>query len=275
MKVSGTFILHCISHTGLNTHAPGMYTGEVIRKIILGVAILVMLAVSAVFAAATYNGRLEPPTLTANFVDVQQVRRITKFRSCAGHTTTPKDGRETKRSMKHYFILHPEYHQENTVKIYAPYDGQIALLFGNEEIWVAPERGFVPSVLPINQWMFSLTHVKPAEGLKRGDKVRAGELIGYGTFSVSEPGSPSFDAVYGKMSVPPKKIDNWSSPFGGLDSVFNHMSPALLAQYEQRGITRQNIILTKEQRDADPCAYRDGGPYFEPKNGSNESVELK
>lgn len=246
-----------------------------IRKILLGIGALSLFAILVVIGSIKYNESLEPPQIFANLVDLNKVRQITKFRSCAGHTTVPQHGREMKRNMKHYFTLYPQYHKENLVQIYAPYNGYIALIFGDEEIWIAPERKSVLNILPINQWMFSVTHVKPKEGLKMWDKVKAGELIGYGTFSVSEPGYPSFDAVYGTMSIPPKKIDNWNSPFGDLDSIFNHMSKEVLAQYQQKGVTPENIIISKEERDNDPCVYRDGGPYFAPKNSSNESVELK
>lgn len=245
------------------------------RKILLGVGILVLFSVSVVFALIKYNESLEPPQLATNFIDLNKVKSITKYRSCAGHTTVPQDEREMKRNMKHYVNLYPEHQKENFVEIYAPYDGYIALLFGNEEIWIAPEKKSVLNILPINQWMFSVTHVKPKNGLKMGDKVRAGELIGYGTFSVSEKGFPSFDVVYGKISIPPKKVDNWPSPYSDLDSIFNHMSKDILAQYEQKGVTRKNIIISKEERDSDPCVYRDGGPYFVPKDGPSESVELK
>lgn len=245
------------------------------RKILLGALILIFLTGLVAFASIKYNESLPPPQIVANFIDLNKVRQITKFRSCSGHTTVPQDGREMKRNMKHYVILYPQYHQENVVEIYAPYDGYIALLFGKEEIWIAPERKSWLNLLPINQWMFSLTHVKPREGLKMGDKVKAGEVVGYGTFSVSEPGSPSFDAVYGTMSIPPKKVDNWPSPFGDLDSIFNHMSPEVLDQYKRKGVTQENVIISEQARDNDPCVYRDGGPYFEHKNGPSESVDLK
>lgn len=245
-----------------------------IRKILIGAGILALLIVAVIFISIKYNENLDPPQLVANFVDLNKVRKITKFRSCAGHTTVPQDGREMKRNMKHYIILYPENHKENFVQVFAPYDGYIALLFGTEEIWIAPERQSILNILPINQWMFSLTHVKPKEGLKMGDKVNAGELIGYGTFSVSEPGSPSFDVVYGTISVPPKKVDNWPSPYGNLDSIFNHMSKEVLALYEQKGVTRENIIISKEERDNNPCTYRDKGPYFE-HGDPNDEMGLK
>lgn len=251
-----------------------VYTGMVMRKLLLGVGILFLLSVSVLFASIKYNESLEPPQLVVNFVDINKVRRISKFRSCAGHTTVPQDGREMKRNMKHYITLYPEYNKENFVEIYAPYDGYIALVFGEEEIWIAPKRRSLLNILPVNQWMFSVTHVKPKEGLKWGDKVKAGELIGYGTFLLNEPGTPSFDAVYGKMSIPPKKVDNWPSPYGDLDSTFNHTSAEVLAQYEQKGLTLENLIMSKDERDRKPCTYRDAGPYFE-NEGSDDWVELK
>ena len=246
------------------------------KKILLGIGILVLAAVAWVFASSKYNASLEPPQLVANFVDLDQVSKITKFRSCAGHATVPRDGRETKRNMKHYITLHPEYKKENAVEVFSPYDGHIALIM-KDEIWVAPGKKSLLSLLPLNRWMFSVIHVLPKEGLGMGEKVKAGELIGYGTFLEYPEFDPSFDVIYGTMQIPPKKVENWSSPYGDLDSVFNHMSAEVLAEYEQKGVTQQNIILSKEQRDNDPCNYRDGGPYFAPKVISNndEPVELK
>ena len=251
-----------------------VYTGKVIGKILLGFGTLVLFTGAFSFASIKYNESMEPPQLMVNFVDLNKVSRISKFRSCAGHTTVPKDGREMKRNMKHYIGLYPEYQKENFVEIYAPYDGYIALIL-NEEIWIAPERKSLLSILPINLWMFSVEHVKPREGMRIGNKVKAGEVIGYGTFLMSEPGYATFDAVYGTMSIPPKKVDNYNSPFGDLDSIFNHMSEEVIAEYEQKGVTRENIIVSKEERDNDPCVYRDGGPYFGDKVASNEWVELK
>ncbi len=230
--------------------------------------------VSVAFALIQYNESLEPPQLTANFVDLDKVWKISKFRSCAGHTTIPQDGRELKRNMKHYITLHPEHRKENFVEVYSPYNGHIALIL-KEEIWVAPGTKSLLNILPFNRWMFSVIHVKPRDGLSMGDKVSAGELIGYGTFLQFPESDAAFDAVYGKMNIPPKKVDNWSSPYGDLDSPFNHLSAGALAEYEQKGVTRKNIILSAEERDKDPCVYRDGGPYFGHKIISDDWVDLQ
>ena len=241
-------------------------------KILIGVPVLIIGLITLIFASIKYNESLDPPELVANFVDINKVSKISKFRSCTGHTTIPQDGKEMKRNMKHYITLYLEYKKENVVEVYAPYDGYIALIL-NEEIWVAPVRKSLLNILPINQWMFNVIHVKPKEGLAVGSQVKAGELIGFGTFLQYPEFDPGLDEVYGMMHIPPKKIDNWNSPYGKLHSIFNHMSKEVLAEYEQKGVTQKNIIISQEERDRDPCVYRDGGPYFE-NSGSSDWVEL-
>lgn len=239
-----------------------------VKKILLGIGILILLGVSAFFLSITINGYQSPPKLIANFIDLKKVRQISKYRSCVGHTTVPQDGREMKRNMKHYIEVYPEYRQEETVEIYSPYDGFISVLRADMadrlegEIWIAPDRGILSIMPPFNLWMFSFEHVQPRRGLKIGDKVKAGELIGYASFLVKERTSPTFDAIYGTLGLPMKTLDNWNSPFGNLDSIFDHMSDEVLVQYQEKGITRENIIFSKEERDQNPCAYMDQGPYF-------------
>ncbi len=77
------------------------------------------------------------------------------------------------------------------------------------------------------------------------------------------------------MGLPMKTLDNWNSPFGNLDSIFNHMSDEVLAQYEKRGMTKEKIIVSKEERDQNPCVYMDQGPYFNNSDDPSNWVELK
>lgn len=81
-----------------------------------------------------------------------------------------------------------------------------------------------------------------------GDEVKAGELLGYA--ALSEERGDSFDVIFGKMSMIPKKIDNWTAPFADLDSVFNHMSEEVFAQYQKKGISsKEDLVISKEERD--------------------------
>lgn len=250
-----------------------------LKIIFICIGVLILLIIVGGFVALQINQSTPPPKLVANFMDINKIRQISKYRSCFGHTVVPQDGREMKRNMKHYIEVYPELRKEETVEIYSPYDGYISLIRADMkdklegEIWIS--AGEMIPLVPLNLWMFSFEHVQPRKGLKTGDKVKAGELIGYASFLVVERSDPTFDVIYGKMGLPMKTLDNWNSPFGDLDSIFDHMSDEVLAQFEKRGITRKNIILSKEERDNKPCTYRGDGPYFDNSDDPSNWTELK
>lgn len=234
-----------------------------VLKIIGGAIIVLVLGVFAFYVLAQ---KAPPPQIVANFTELDKIEKISKYRSCAGHTTVPQDEREMKRSMKHYFLVKPEYLGDDTVAIYSPYDGFVASIRQDRaeglegEIWIAPKNIF--AVLPpVGRWSFSVQHINIREGLKRGSEVKAGELIGYA--AVAGGNRNTFDVVYAKGALTPKRIDNWLGPFTDLDSVFNQMSEKVFAQYQEKGITaKEKLIINKEERDQNPCAYKDNGPYF-------------
>ncbi|MDO8585272.1 MAG: hypothetical protein Q7R85_04125 [bacterium] len=234
-----------------------------ILKIIGALILFLLLGMLLLFIAAR---KASPPQIVANFTELDKIEKISKYRSCAGHTTVPQDEREMRRSMKHYFSVKPEYLGGNTVNIYAPYDGFVAVTREDRadglegEIWIVPNDIYV-MLPPIWRWSFSVQHINIREGLKRGSEVRAGELIGYA--AVAGGNRNTFDVVYAKGSPIPKRIDNWMGPFSDLDSVFNHMSEDVFAQYQARGIeSKEDFLITKEERDLNPCTYKDDGPYF-------------
>lgn len=240
--------------------------GAVILVLILGILLLFILARKAT-----------PPQIVANIVDVDKIEKISKYRSCAGHTTVPQNEREMKRSMKHYFSVKPEYRGDKMVEIYAPYNGFVTVSRQDQaeglegEIWIVPDDKFV-MFPPIDRWMFSVQHINIREGLKRGSKVKSGELIGYGAVSANRS---TFDVIYGKGAIKPKMIDNWNGPFSDLDSVFNQMSADVLAQYRGNKInSKEDFIITQEERAEDPCVYKDNGPYFINQDDSKNWVAL-
>lgn len=230
--------------------------------------ILVVAAGAILFLAPRYNRSLTPPELVANFVDLNKVEAISTYRSCTGHTVVPQNGRELRRNMKHYVRLYPQYKVENTVEIFAPYDGTIALIISDKsrelqgEIWLAQDRGLLSLLPPLDLWMVSFEHILPRPDLRYGKRVKAGELIGYATF-INNDFDPNFDVVYGKMGFPPKRVDNWLSPFSNLDSVFNHLNDRLADEYRQSGVDQESIIISRDARDQAPCRYKENGPYFE------------
>lgn len=231
---------------------------------IIGITLLVFLAsFIALSIAASYA---PPPEISAQFTELDKIQKISKYRNCVGHTTVPQDGKEMKRSMKHYFAVKPAYLGNTTVAVYAPYDGFVAEIREDRaeglegEIWIMPKNIFA-ILPPIGRWSFSVQHINIREGLSRGSEVRAGEQIGYAAAATQIRNT--FDIVYAQGSPTTKRIDNWTSPFRKLDSVFNHMSAEVFAQYQNKGISSKDaLIISKDERDQDPCTYQDDGPYF-------------
>ena len=232
---------------------------------IIGVVILIL--ISALFILFILSQNAPPPQIITNFTELDKIEKISKYRSCAGHTTVPQDEREMKRSMKHYFFVKSQYLGNNTIKIYAPYDGFVTAVREDREeglegeIWIVPKDMFV-ILPPIGRWAFSVQHINISRGLRRGSEVKAGELIGYAAVA-AEGNRDTFDIIYAKGALSAKTIDNWRGPFTDLDSIFNHMNEDVFAQYRAKGVVlKDDAIITKEKRDQSPCVYKDSGPYF-------------
>lgn len=236
-----------------------------IKKILIGIGVLFLALVSMVLFSLRSAQSKPPPLLTANFTELNKIERVSRYRSCAGHVTVPQDGREGRRNMKHYFWVKPEYNKPRTVEIYSPYDGFVGDIRSDPsenlegEIWISPTQIFA-MVPPLGVWTFSVQHIEVRPDLKLGDEVKAGELIGWA--ALSEKRGDSFDIVYGKSGFPPKKIDNWTNPFADLDSVFSHMSDEAFLKYQENGFSKEDFIISKEERDQNPCQYQGEGPYF-------------
>jgi len=211
------------------------------------------------------TGNSEPPVLVKNFVDLRKIEKISKFRSCQGHLVIPVDGNEPKSNMKHYFWLKPEYQNTKKVKLFAPYTGKIS------ETRAEPNEGLEGEIWISNgnSWQFSIEHIQILSSLKKGEKVEAGQLLGYAA-------GDDFDIVYAKGALIQKKIDGWNSPFAALDSVFNHMSDELLTEYRNNGVNApKGMIYKRSFREANPCVYRDKKGGFESGDLLEDWVYLK
>ncbi len=242
------------------------YTFRMVKKILIAIGAIVAFLFAAAFISIVQARNAPAPLVVANVTELDKIEKISRYRSCAGHVTVPQDRRENKRNMKHYFWVKPEYNKSNEVEIYAPYDGYVSILRSEPElrlegeIWIAPAKMFA-LMPPFGMWNFSVQHIDVRDDLRVGDKVRAGELIGHA--ALSEERGDSFDIVYAKLGIPTKRIDNWTAPFADLDSLFNHMSDQVFAEYRNKGIADAgDIIMSKEARDQNPCEYQGAGPYF-------------
>lgn len=223
-------------------------------------------------------GKIPVFEIKTNFVDLDKVEAISKYRSCLGHVVVSTNSKETKRTMKHYFKVKPEYlGTDNKVEIYAPFDAYIGELSygercrekepgkkcsGSGEMWLYPleAENKVPEEI---MWGLDIIHIKYLPKFKVGDDVRQGELLGYGDFVGSEKYN-TFDIAVGKKLRKTKVIDGWNCPYADLDSVFDFMSNSTFNEYKARGITKENIIFSKKYRDENLCSYQPGDePYFE------------
>ncbi len=173
-----------------------------------------------------------PRVLSANYIDLSKIGRVSRFRSTVGHSYVDASG-ETCRSMKHYY--EPKAAVDWTkVDVYAPTSGTI---FHIAPDGIAGYRVLItPRDLPVMQ--VQIFHVNLDSGLVLNSWVEAGHHIG--THASSATTSDIATSIGGKE-------------VGTLLSYFDVMTDSVFAEYQARGVsTRQDAIITKQERDADP-----------------------
>lgn len=182
---------------------------------------------------ATYDlaGLGPPRILTADYIDLSKIERISRFRSTVGHSFTT--GLEACRSMKHYFQPKPSL-DWTSVDIFAPASGTIAVTAADgaagSRVTLRPRELAVLDV--------TIFHVALDPGIVPGTWVEAGQHIGRHASS-----STMSDIAVG---TGPKEG-------GTLASYFQAMTDSVFAAYQARGVpSREAAIITKEERDADP-----------------------
>lgn len=254
------------------------------KKIIIVLGIIVFVIILFLIGGEVYKRQTnsqtdansiekdKAPTVMVNFVDLDKVAAITKFRSCQGHIVVPQNGTEARSNMKHYFYIKKEFTSaQGMVPLYAPFDGYVVDIFSEEgegfsdrvaesrDVSFSKEKGFFSR----SNWMLTILHIIPTGSLKKGDAVKAGQLVGQVALEKIPP-YYSFDVTYSKMGTFPKKIDGWSSPYVALESVFNHMDASVLEQFQRFGTTTSDSFgISKAIRDASPCQYRPGSVQFD------------
>lgn len=195
---------------------------------------------------------LDAKYITAMPVDLTQIQSISKYRSCAGHDRsgyTFTQVLETNRSMKHY--LYPISAFRSTidkVKMFAPFDGMVAALnWEKDKVGGRPQGGNgIDFSTPVDKnVVFGFGHIYFVKDFKVGDKIMAGELIGYAALGDKEN---DFD-----IDLKGARYNNDGKEM--LDSAFDHMTNEVLSEFAKYGITPENTKFTKEYRDANPCDY--------------------
>jgi hypothetical protein len=162
--------------------------------------------------------------------------------------------------MRHGYSVYESYRENNTVEVYSPVAGDIVSIsndghgasigLNNKQVQIRPQGQ--PA------FVIRIFHCDLASSaIAAGKKVTAGELLGYARLYYDDLAeyADSFDiAVF------------VNTPDGSrLISYFDIMEDMLFSDYIARGATsRQDFIITKEERDADPLQcngewFVDGG----------------
>lgn len=223
------------------------------RWVLLGIGIVVISGIVLSFLKpkeANKEGTDKPAQfIQADFIDLDRIVAISKFRSGSGHDFSQGTG-ETCRSMKHYFnVQHsnegerlraqnngmpPGPDGKTDIKIYSPVDGKITSIKSEqdpvgEQIYIAPENA--PG------YTVRLFHIYKLNGIKKGSTVKAGEQIGnIGQYQNTDI------AIQKEQGFKPQFI-----------SYFEVMPDAIFANYLARGVKdRSELIITKAYRDANP-----------------------
>jgi len=198
-----------------------------------------------------------PKFVDADFVELDKIEYIKRYRSGLGIDTS--DGFEDCRDMQHLYIPFEEYRVDEEVKIYSPINGSITAIFqvdvnlsgtwGQVEddlLTVVYIRSFEYPAFTISLSMIDIRGM----GLKYGSGVSAGQHLGYGCMRYT-----------GRViSVPWVRIGILVNTPAGLRtlSYFDVITDDVFQVYEDRGATsRDDFIITKEDRDADPLECTD------------------
>jgi hypothetical protein len=177
-------------------------------------------------------------------VDMEQILRISKFRSSAGHDYS--DAYETCRSIKHYVVFNGFPIDWHEIEIRSPINGRITWIQseggprqGGYQVWVESDQ--YPGII------VSIFHMDVDESLTLGDRVTKNQVIG--THS-NETFNDIGIQIFGPTDVEEEYAIKMVSIFEVMeDSYFNSLSDYGLNTFD-------DVIISKEVRDQNPLTCR-------------------
>lgn len=220
-----------------------------------------------------------PRFIQADFVELDKVFTISKFRSGMGHDMSGNSyNGETCRTLKHYFtamdpnqpnyqaegwdyIDFPKPSLEKDVKIFSPVDGEVQYvsfdkIAFDDEVEISPDS--YPGI------SIRLMHVQAVPGMKER-KVKAGELVGLVL------ANQTFDIWIGYKRVTPDLKEHKVVAL----SYFSVMPDSVFSRYQTRGVkSRDDLIFTKEFIDAHPWKCIANEQYAENYVGTTQGHQL-
>lgn len=202
-----------------------------------------------------YDPNNIPKVAKANFTELDKFSRMSKIRSAVGHDfsyNTPEyDASHANcKSMKHYFMPQgvpreqskyqttPHTFEWMSIKMFSPVDGRLIGVYYDENDW-GTEAKFTIASTEYPGYYFMFFHIALDPSLTEGAIIQAGQQIG--TLGAED--------TWGEIAVSAKigKDDH------RLLSFLQVASDDVLSEYQSRGIsTASDVIVTRDQRDADP-----------------------
>ncbi len=168
------------------------------------------------------------------YLDLADIERISRFRSGYGHDFS--DAFESCRSMKHYLCMTgctggPV--DWLSITLHAPVDGTIVAL-ESEQTFGTQVR---IAVQGYDGWIVRIFHVTPVPELAVGSPVVAGQLLGHHASNATMS-----DIAVEHFVAGGRRLVSW----------FDTLDDSLLQAFAARGATRDQLIISKDARDADP-----------------------
>jgi hypothetical protein len=191
-----------------------------------------------------------PQFASTDVIELLKISELSKFRSGAGHDYS--DDFESCRSMKHYFTPQSTV-DKLSVMIFSPINGTVIGTM-HERAEDLTSKGIMVGIQSDDYpaFHFIIFHIDLIKDLNVGDKIAAGQLLGY---------PPDYDNV----TIADTAV-GVNTPGGyKLISYFDVMTDSLFRDYALRGLnSREDAIITKDERDADPLTcdgetFADGG----------------
>jgi biotin carboxyl carrier protein len=202
-------------------------------------------------------GEKPPRFVEHNFMDLDHVDRISKFRGAYGHDYSSSD-EETCRSMKHYLVFDSRNNRTMSAETmyYAPVDGTVVAVRYDDRDPADARVQVVSSEYP--SVLFRYHHIDP--NVTEGQRVDAGQPIGHVTLTHSG----------GEIAV----AQYWNGTSQQV-SFFKIASDEVFQQYRERGVeSRSQLVFSEQHRDDNPLVCPDDSDhYFAGRKDVDESTE--
>jgi len=218
-----------------------------LQAVLIGIIVVVTILIGLRFILFSEPGNPAEtgPFITSNPLELSQTKSISQFRSCEGHNFSGNNAygeEETYRTMKHYVdVINPLSNTEQKVKIFAPFNGRVSQIGRDQR----GSRVYLSPSSESDGWDFLFFHVDLLSRFnKEGTNIVSGDHIGFANLI----NGANFDIALRSFGF--RKQRN--------GSPFNYMTEGVLSQYSSVGVTQENIIISKEERDASPCQLAPG-----------------